>query len=485
MNSSDKGTSIFRNVIFNLIYKSLNIIFPIISAGYAARVLTPNGIGRNAIAQNNVSYFLIIALLGIYAYSIREVSRCRENKKELEKLFSEIMIINACLTTVALVAFVISLFLIDSFRNDIALYLICGIVLGVNYINFDWFFQATEEYKFIAVRSFAIKLLSLISLFLFVHEQSDFYVFALINSVAICGHYLLNVFRAGKTVSFTIKNLNIKRHLKPLFMLALCGVSSEIYSRLDISMLGIIKDETTVAYYTYSQRIVNLIVGLIIAITAVFLPRLSFYFTTRKEEFNRLTKIGVDIMIFLSIPISCGIAAVSNPLIHVWLGSEYSEVIPCLIVLAFIIPLKSIGDIICYQVMICAGRESTLMIAYAVTLFINAFANLMLIPSYGAFGACLASFISEIFCFVFVLIFARRYQEYSIDRRNCIVVAVSSLIMMGIVILVESYIVVPVIELLVGILVGVLSFIIMNLVSGNNYIAKMLLSKIKNSNHAE
>ena len=55
------GSSIARNAVFNAIYKSLDILFPMISAGYAARILTPSGIGRNAIAQNNVSYFLVVA----------------------------------------------------------------------------------------------------------------------------------------------------------------------------------------------------------------------------------------------------------------------------------------------------------------------------------------------------------------------------------------------------------------------------------------
>lgn len=479
MKDSGCKSSIAKNAIFNAFYKSLSIIFPIISAGYAARVLTPEGIGHNAVAQNNVSYFLIIALLGIYTYSIREVARCRGDREKLGKLFSEILIINAFLTTIAIIAFVLCFFVFDVFKDDPTLYLICGIVLCVNYINFDWYFQATEEYRYIAIRSFAIKLFSLIMLFVLVRDKDDIYMLALLNSFAICGHYALNVFYVRKMISFTTKGLDLKKHIKPLVLLALCGVSSELYSRMDISMLGIMKGESTVAYYTYAQRIVNLIVGFVIALTAVFLPRLSYYFANNKEEFNRLTKMGTDMMIFASFPICFGIVSISYPLIEVWLGFDYSEVIPCLILLAFIVPLKCIGDIVCYQVMICAGKEFVLMISYALTLTTNVIVNLLLIPGFGALGACIASLISEVLVFFFVLIFARKYQDYNIDLQNFVVVLISSIIMMISVVFVENMIAFPLYKLFIGIPVGMAVFTILNIIAGNSFLTKILLQRSK------
>lgn len=479
------GSSIARNAVFNAIYKSLDILFPMISAGYAARILTPSGIGRNAIAQNNVSYFLVVATLGIYAYSIREISRCRGNRKKLDKLFSEILIINACLTVIAIVAFVIGVVFISSFKNDFILYLICGIVLLVNFANFNWFFQATEEYGYITLRSIAIKFLALIALFIFVRDQGDVYAFALVNSIAVCGHYLLNVFHARKTVGFTIKGLEIKKHLKPLFILALCCVSSELYARLDITMLGIMKDGTTVAFYIYSQRAVNLIVGFLIALTAVFLPRLSYFYTNDLDEFNRLTKIGVDLMILLSLPVCFGLASVAYPMISVWLGPDYIAAAPCLIVLAFIVPLKCIGDIACYQVMICAGQECVLMISYAMTLIVNLFANFLLIPHFGALGACLASLFSEMLVFIFVLIFAVKYQEYSIDRRNITVVMLSSVFMAVVVVIVETLMNNLILKLFASVLSGVFVFTVLNIFSQNHKMVKSYISELSKRKNIE
>ena len=479
MSTKNSSNSIAGNAVFNLIYRLLNILFPLISAGYAARILMPEGIGRNAEAQNNVSYFLVIAMLGIPAYATRELARHRGDKKETDKIFSEILVLNACLTTVAILLFGICLYVLDLFKSEFALYAICGITLYVNFINIDWYYQATEQFRFIALRSLIVKSVSLVLLFIFVRDVDDLYVYALLTSLAVCGHYIINIVNARRTLSFSFKDLNLRRHLKSLSLLAFCTISTEIYARLDITMLGIMKDSSTVAYYTYAQKIINLTSVFIISITAVFLPRLSYYFSKDNEAFNRLAKIGSDLMIFMSFPVCFGIASVAYPLVLVWLGNDYMDVVPCLIMLAFIIPLKCIGDIACYQVMICAGQEFVLMFSYAVTLAVNLVCNLLLIPEYGAFGACIASFISEIVVFVFVLCFARKYQNYRIDKYNAVVVIISSLVMLASVLLVQTLTENLILKLLIGTATGVLVFVVLNIITRNSFFKDEFMGKIK------
>ena len=473
--------SIAGNVGYNILYRLLSIIYPIISTGYAARILTPSGVGRFAIAQNNASYFLVLAMLGIQAYSIREISRVRFNKSQVDRLFSEILVINAGLTLVAIALFLVCVSFLDVFKSDFYLYLICGTMLYMNFINIDWYFQAVEDFRFIATRSVIIKIISLLLLILFVHNVSDIYYYALIVSFSACGHYILNVTYARNTVSFKIKGINIKRHFSSLFFLALCTVSTELYARLDITMLGIMKGVENVAFYTYAQRIVNMLVVFFVAVTAVFLPRLSFYYANDRIEFSRLTRFGVDLMVFVSIPACFGIVSVAYPMIITWLGSSYTDVAYCLMILAFIIPLKCIGDILCYQVMLCAGQEYILMISYAITVVLNCLLNVMLIPGYGVVGACIASLISELFVFVLVLIFARKYFSVSIDRHNVFVVFITSIIMMMIVLSVESVVDSDLMKLLLGVSTGFLFFVVANLLFNKEFFVDGLVNRFRNS----
>ena len=431
MSGHASGKALARNAVFSVIYRLLNILFPLISYGYVARILTSEGVGRHAAAANNVSYFVILGSLGIQAYATREIARKKGDPEGRAKLFSEMLIVNAILTTAAIIAFLVCLFFVPVFREEQLLYLICAIAVATNFINVDWYFQGTEDFRFIAVRSFAVKAVSLAAVFLFVRTAGDLYKYALICVLANGGNHVLNIICAGKSNRFRIRGTSLRTHIRPLLFLALCTVSTELYARMDITMLDILDGKSTVAFYSCAQKIVNLIVVTVIAITAVFLPRLSYYFEKDRPRFHALTKFGAEMMVFLSIPICLGLGSVAQPLISVWLGDGYGEAVSCLMILAFMIPLKCIGDIVCYQVMMCAGREFYLMISYMITLAVNFVCNLILIPRYGAFGASTASLISEIVVFVIVFVASRKYQDYTFNSRNFIVVLLASVVMCG------------------------------------------------------
>lgn len=477
--NNDEKNSLVLNAVFNVVYRMLNILFPLITAGYVARVLTPAGVGLNFTVQNNVSYFVIFAMLGIPAYAIREIAKIRDERQKKDKLFSELLVLNAILTSVSLLLFGICIFTIDYLHKELVLYLICGITIMTNYVNFDWYYQAVEEYRFIAVRSIIIKVISMAAVFIFVREPDDLYIYAFIYSMANCGQYLINILRAGGSVSLRLRKLELWTHIKPLVYLTLYVISIELYSHVDVTMLGIIDGETTVAFYSCAQRVITLVVTFIISVTAVFLPRLSYYYANERYKFYQLTKFGVDLMIFISVPACIGIVSIADPLIRIWLGSEYERSIPCLIILSFIIPLKCIGDMACFQVMICAGKEMSLMVSNFAALFVNIGLNALLIPRYGALGASVASLISEIFVFVLVLCLSRKLQLYKADYRNLFSVIVSSAVMSVTVLIIETKVTPVLSAFIAGMAAGVLVFVVMNLIMHNTFFSVLLINRIK------
>ena len=66
--------SLARNSIYNIIYKCLNVVFPLITAGWVSRILMAEGIGKVSSAQNIVQYFTILAALGLPTYGTKVVS---------------------------------------------------------------------------------------------------------------------------------------------------------------------------------------------------------------------------------------------------------------------------------------------------------------------------------------------------------------------------------------------------------------------------
>lgn len=75
--------SISKNAVLNAIKVLMSMLFPLISFPYASRVLGPSGVGKVDFSTSVVSYFILIASLGIGTYGIRQGAKVRDDKEKL------------------------------------------------------------------------------------------------------------------------------------------------------------------------------------------------------------------------------------------------------------------------------------------------------------------------------------------------------------------------------------------------------------------
>ena len=108
--------SLTKNSIFYLIYNVLNVVFPFITGIYVARILFPADIGQIETARNLAQYFVIFSFLGIPTYGLREISKARNNQQELNKLYSELMVINTISTCFFLILYNLIIFIVPAYR---------------------------------------------------------------------------------------------------------------------------------------------------------------------------------------------------------------------------------------------------------------------------------------------------------------------------------------------------------------------------------
>ena len=227
--------SMLKNSVFNIIYTASNILFPFITSIYVSRILLPVGVGKVASAQNIASYFVTAAALGLPSYGVREFAKVREDTAKKNSLFTELFIINLISTTISLIAYIFVLILNNGFNGEGALYICCGLAIFFNYLNIDWIYQGLEEYGYITGRSVVIKCISLALLVVFVKTREDYVAYALLTSLALGGNYIFNVIHARKMVGFTLVNLKIRKHIKPIVFIAGIIFMSTIYNKIDIT----------------------------------------------------------------------------------------------------------------------------------------------------------------------------------------------------------------------------------------------------------
>lgn len=458
--------SLIKNSIFNIIYTVSNVLFPLITSMYISRVLLPEGVGKVSYVQNVASYFVTFASLGLPAYGIREISKVRGNKKEEDTLFSELFVINIISTTIAILGYIIIVFYNKGYSGDWLLSCACGITVLLNYINIDWFFQGIEEYAYITVRSIVIKIVSLILLLIFVKDRNDYVLYALITSISMGGNYIFNIIYSRNYIKFTFKNLNLKKHIKPVMLIAFTMFFGTIYSKIDISMLGAFSNSESVGYYTYGIKLLNLLLIVSTAITTTFLPRLSYYYENDKDKMFELLKKGFEILCFISIPMGVGVVLVADNLVSLLFGEYFYPTAAVIRIFSVLVVLRSIGDLYCYQLVYSTKNEQVMLPASIIASIINVILNIILIPKYSYNGAAVASVISELITNFVKFIYIKKKINFKIEFMEMIKCVAASIVMSIFVIFVSNYnyslIYATVLKILVGVIVYIISTKLLN-----------------------
>lgn len=466
--------SLAKNSTFNAVYTILNLLFPLVTSVYVSRVLLPEGVGRVAYAQSVVSYFVILASLGLPNYGLREIARVKEKSEVKNKLFTELLIVNAISTSIALVAYIVLVMVIQSLKSQLCLFVACGSLIFLNYFNIDWFYQGEEEYVFIVCRSILIKLLSLVALFLFVRQQSDYIVYAWISSIALGGNYIFNIIHSRKYVKLTFKNIDIKPHIKPIVIMTVGVLLSSIYGKVDTTMLGMMSGNRNTGLYTNGLKIVDMVITTSTAITAVFMPRLSFYFEHDKRKFTELIRTGNNILSFITFPLAVGLFVIAPKAIELLFGNEFVGSVPIIRILCILIVIKGFGNLLCFQLVMCTGNEKERIPATFFGSLSNVIMNAVLIPIAAGTGAAAASVVSESIVNGYQLFKMQKKVDIQFDKGVLLKSIFSSTVMGIICYFVGKIEMSLLLSTVLTVLCGIFTYLLMNAALKNSMLEEML-----------
>lgn len=418
---SKNQKSISKNYIYNTILKVLNIVFPMITFPYIARVLTASGVGKINFSLSVISYFILISRIGIPMYGIRECAKYRDDKKKLTKTVQEILIINFGSLILSLILFYVILFNSNTLANYKDVLLILSINIISTSIGMEWFYQAIEEYKYITIRNIFVKIFSLILIFILIKDQNDYNIYAFILVISVSLSYLYNFFYSRTYINILKKysNYNFKRHVKPILLLFAMSISISIYTNLDKVMLGILTNDEAVGYYTSANKMIKVIVSLVTSLGTVLLPRMSYYIENDlTKEINTLIDKSLNFILLLAIPASVGIFMLAKPIILIFTGSGYTEAITTIKILSPVILIIGLSNLIGVQILLSHGKEKFTLISTSIGAITNFLLNLLLIPYLKHNGAAIATIVAEISVTITQIYFAYSYLKGNISFKN-------------------------------------------------------------------
>lgn len=410
-----KQKSLKLNMVLNVIKGAMSVIFPLITFPYISRVLGADGVGKYNFAASIISYFVLIAGLGINTYAIREGAYVRDDSSKLKELADELLSINIISTVAAYILLFVLMALWSKLDAYKAVLIILSLQLIFKTIGIEWIYSIYEDYLYITLRSIAFQFLSLVLMFLLVRTKEDVDKYALITVISSVGSNLLNYFHAKKycKVEFTTR-IDWKKHLKPIMVLFVMAATVTVYASSGTTILGIMCDDATVGIYAVASKVYSLVKMILSSAIVVSIPRLSaLYGQNEQEEFNEVSSDVYKTLLTAVLPAVIGIIALREEIIWILAGNEFAAASSSLLYLAFSMYFCLSAYFWGQAILIPVKRENYVFIVTIISAVVNVIINIILIPYLKADAAAIATAAAELIAFIACLIVGNKYTKVS------------------------------------------------------------------------
>lgn len=410
--------SLGTNAILNAIRAGLSVIFPLVTYPYALRMLGADSIGKVSFGNSIVSYFSILAALGVSSYAVREGAKLKYDKKKLNHFVGEILTINLISTGMAYTGLFICLLLSVQIKQYSGLILLQSLSIILTTLGIDWINVIYEDYYLMTVRSIITYIISGALLVLLVHDQEDYYKYAsliVISNGIVC---FTNLFYVRKYVKLSFRwSQNLLSHIKPMLIFLANNAAIAVYVNMDMTMLGFMKGDHSAGIYAAAVKVYTTLKNVFIALYAVSLPRLVCYFGNNEIKDYRKTYTDVICGIsLLLIPVGVGFICLSDEVMVLLGGIQYIEGGKALRILSLSLIAAIFGGMITALHNIAVKKEKINLKATIYSAAINLILNLYFIDKFDYVGAAITTLFSEMFVLLYCLHKEPDYREYIDDK---------------------------------------------------------------------
>lgn len=316
--------SLKKNLIYQSAYQLLMVISPLITSPYIARTLGNEMYGVYSYYYSIAYYFGIFAILGLANYGNRTIAKVKaERKEQLSRVFFQMIAMQICmLMLVSFVYFVSVPFWGGEYKANAIIEWMYILSVG---LDISWFYFGIEEFKTTTQRSFIVKIGIIICILLFVKTPNDLNKYTAIMAGGMLISSLILWSQLSKYIVFTkIHAKEIVQHVKPNLALFVPVVSLALFHYTDKIMLGTMSTWKELGYYTNSDKIVNIPMGLINGLGVVMLPRISaLSVSNESNKIEKYVNTSIVLSLWAGIALSFGIKAIDSDFIPFFFGKGY------------------------------------------------------------------------------------------------------------------------------------------------------------------
>lgn len=388
--------SIKANYLYGAAYNILALLTPFITTPYLSRVLKADGIGTVSFVSSSAQYFMMFAYIGIFSYGQREISYLRDDRAARSRVFWNLKALSLLNVSICFTAYLVVT------RMYAGEKFILFVIYGINMLNIvldvGWLFIGMEEFKLLAVRNTAIRILNIALVFMFVKSQADIPVYMMINVAFMVAANVVMFPRLPEYIDPPeLKALRPFHGIKTILVLFIPNIAVEVYTVLDKTMLGFFTPTLFEnGYYESALKISKIAMTVILSMSGVMASRISYLFG--KNDTNSIRQYmyrSYRFVWFLGIPMCLGLIGISDNFVPWFLGDGYMKVANLLKITGFLVLAIGINNATGIQYLVPTKRQNLYTLTLTIGATVNFCMNLVLIPLSGSYGASFASVIAE------------------------------------------------------------------------------------------
>lgn len=389
--------SLKKNFIYNAILTMSGYIFPLMVYPYVSRVLGVANIGACNFVDSIVEYFTILSMMGMNTIGIREIAKCKNDQQKLDNVFSQLFSLNTLTTITAIIILIIATNIVPKFApyKDL-LYIGVG-KLFFNYMLINWFFQGLENFKYIAARTIFVKILFVISVFLFVKTETDVKLYYFLVALTWAGNGIINFIYAKKYVSFNFTLKINKAIIGSFFILGVYWFMNSMYTTLNVAFLGFATNDIEVGYYTTANKLLTVIMTMFTALTSVMVPRVSVALKSNdNSEAKSLIRKAINALMLFAIPLIFFVFPFSQELIYLMSGKGYEGATTPLQIMTPLFFLVGYDQIIVLQTLLPMGKDKDILRNSILAASVGIISNIFLTLNFGKNGSAIVLILAEL-----------------------------------------------------------------------------------------
>ena len=409
--SSSSFKKYLANTSWLFFERVIRIIVSFVVVIYVVRYLGPRDFGLYSYVLSFTWLFVAVSTLGLETISVREIVKTPEKKNELIGTVFTLRLFGG-LVAVLLIAATLLISREELFTSILILIASAAFIFQ-SFSAIEYYFRATVKAKYNAYALSASVIFSsaLKVILILIEAPLIYFIAAFTFEYFVLAVGLVTVYRINKhrVLNWKYSKILSVSLLKDSWPLALSGIVVMIYMKIDQVMIKHMIGEEAVGFYAAAVRLCEAWYFIPVTLCNSIFPAIVNAKNVNEEFYNNRMQKLYDLLAWIAIAIAVPVTFLSDEIIFLLFGSEFSSAAPVLTIYIWAGVAVFLG-VASSQYLVNENLTKLLFLRTLVGVVLNVSLNFILIPVYGIIGSAIATLVSYT-AVTFALSFHKKYYS--------------------------------------------------------------------------